>query len=298
MSTILRALKKAEQASGNGRNTDEPDLRTGFEPQDDAKAHQPATKSAISLIRLVSAGLIGLCLIVVGGYLFWFRAAPAPFVTSPEPTAVPEQKTVTGQPPVPEPARAGASDLPGNRPEPRKSVSPPGEGLGTPAQKHTSELTPVSKDTLAPVLSYQPFDSKNIPVPIRKVPEKSVVKPVSQKTGRLSQRQVPAKVGRPDSVTGEAQVGDIDTKKTLPPESPAPEKHVNATHTQALDSGILKLQAISWSNTPSQRVAVINNSVLGEKDRIEGYEILEINKDEIILSDSSLKKFRLVFKSR
>lgn len=44
-----------------------------------------------------------------------------------------------------------------------------------------------------------------------------------------------------------------------------------------------KIQAISWGDTPQDRLAVINNQVLREGDGIEGYRIRRINPDDIIL---------------
>ena len=44
-----------------------------------------------------------------------------------------------------------------------------------------------------------------------------------------------------------------------------------------------KIQAISWGDTPQERLAVINNQILREGDGIEGYRISRINPDDIIL---------------
>jgi len=64
-----------------------------------------------------------------------------------------------------------------------------------------------------------------------------------------------------------------------------------------LKDGILSVQAISWSKNPSDRIAVINTKIVGEGESVQGYDILEIGKDEVIvrLSDSD-QKYRLAFK--
>ena len=56
----------------------------------------------------------------------------------------------------------------------------------------------------------------------------------------------------------------------------------------------LKIQAISWADTPQERLAVINNQVLREGDGIEGYQISHINPDDIVLRRGG-KSYQLDF---
>ncbi len=64
-----------------------------------------------------------------------------------------------------------------------------------------------------------------------------------------------------------------------------------------IENDILKIQAISWSANPSERVAVVNDKVLSEGDFINGYHLLEIQKDQIILQNSG-HAYNLEFKYR
>ncbi len=212
MSTILQALKKAEQASGADRNASEPNPQVMGGSRGRAGASSQVETQAKVLHRLIAAGIIGVCLAAAGVYFIWPGPVSTPVVTPLDPAA-----TLTVE----------------KRPEPQKIPGPPP----------------------APVLSSQPFDPKTASVPVQKV------------------RKKPARVS-------------------------APEKHPEAVSIQTLDSDVMKLQAISWSKNPAQRIAVINDRVLGEKEWIDGYEILNINKDEIILSDSASKKYRLAFRKR
>lgn len=59
----------------------------------------------------------------------------------------------------------------------------------------------------------------------------------------------------------------------------------------------IKIQAISWSDIPTQSLAVINNQVLREGDGIEGYHISHINLDDIVLRRGD-KAYRLEFRSK
>lgn len=45
----------------------------------------------------------------------------------------------------------------------------------------------------------------------------------------------------------------------------------------------INLQAISWASTASKSIAVINNSVLHEGDSVEGYSVVKIRPDDVIL---------------
>ena len=61
-----------------------------------------------------------------------------------------------------------------------------------------------------------------------------------------------------------------------------------------IDPSILKLQAISWSPEAGDRMAVINNHILREKGSIQGYLIILIDRDSVIVKKGSEKK-KLVF---
>ncbi|MBW2593080.1 MAG: hypothetical protein JRE58_08815 [Deltaproteobacteria bacterium] len=61
-----------------------------------------------------------------------------------------------------------------------------------------------------------------------------------------------------------------------------------------IDPSILKLQAIAWSPEAKDRMAVINNRILREKGSIEGYVIIIIDQDGVIVKKGT-DKGRLVF---
>ncbi len=56
----------------------------------------------------------------------------------------------------------------------------------------------------------------------------------------------------------------------------------------------LKLQAISWSQNPADRIAVINGNILREGAALEGYSISRIAKDEVVVR-KGLEEWKLVF---
>jgi hypothetical protein len=59
----------------------------------------------------------------------------------------------------------------------------------------------------------------------------------------------------------------------------------------------LKLQAISWSADPTRRLAVINGRLCREGENIEGFNLIRINPEDILISDGR-SQTRLVFKIR
>ncbi len=51
----------------------------------------------------------------------------------------------------------------------------------------------------------------------------------------------------------------------------------------------IEIQAISWAADASDRVAVINNQVLGQGETIKEYQLVEIQKDQFILHHNGQK---------
>jgi len=64
-----------------------------------------------------------------------------------------------------------------------------------------------------------------------------------------------------------------------------------------LENNRLKIQAISWDQSQASRIAVIDNSVLREGDFVQGYRLVKIEKDSVILHYSG-SDYRLGFRYR
>lgn len=50
----------------------------------------------------------------------------------------------------------------------------------------------------------------------------------------------------------------------------------------------LKIQAISWSKRPQDRIAVVNSQIVREGETMDGYRVKRINSDDIVLSKEGL----------
>lgn len=59
----------------------------------------------------------------------------------------------------------------------------------------------------------------------------------------------------------------------------------------------LKLQAISWASAPGDRLAVINGNIMREGASLEGYTIVQIDRDEVVVRKGS-EQWKLVFNLR
>ena len=105
-------------------------------------------------------------------------------------------------------------------------------------------------------------------------------------------------------------------KKVLPPPDSAPAKRVTArqgtrptapaarakqpakprsreTYDRITDSK-LKLQALAWSDDAVRRMAVINGRIVHEGDSVDGYQVLKIRSEDVIV-EADGKSWRLEF---
>ena len=81
---------------------------------------------------------------------------------------------------------------------------------------------------------------------------------------------------------------------------PPPAKSQNQTRPREtydrVDDSKLKLQALAWSDDSARRMAVVNGRIVHEGESVDGYLIVDIRSDDIIVSTggkSYLLKFGL-----
>lgn len=110
--------------------------------------------------------------------------------------------------------------------------------------------------------------------------------------GKPDPGQTEAPVSAPDRRDEENEAPEKRDKAAPSPEKQAPSGSSDSVFLE--DTG-LKIQAISWNETPAKRIAIINSRLFHEGERISGYRIIEINPDDIVLSDGE-KTGKLIFK--
>lgn len=82
-----------------------------------------------------------------------------------------------------------------------------------------------------------------------------------------------------------------DPSAGKPPAAPRSEESPQYSR---LQNSTLILQAIAWAPEPAKRIAVINGSVVREGETLEGFTLMRIRKDDIVLNDGS-KTWQLAF---
>ncbi|MFZ0614504.1 MAG: general secretion pathway protein GspB [Desulfobacterales bacterium] len=85
--------------------------------------------------------------------------------------------------------------------------------------------------------------------------------------------------------------------RILPPPPRPPESGPDRAATADLPvlTTDLKLQAVSWASAPTDRLAVINGSIMREGTTLEGYVIVRIDRDEVVVRKGG-EEWKLVFK--
>ena len=138
--------------------------------------------------------------------------------------------------------------------KPDSTVSTPGSTARPPATQPPQSAAPRAKP--------QPETAKPVPKP--------APSPVVKKTPAATVRRPP------------------------PTEKKAARPSVPATASLPILTSDLKLQAISWAPAPGDRLAVINGSIVREGASLEGYVIVQIDKEEVSVRKGS-EQWKLVF---
>lgn len=104
----------------------------------------------------------------------------------------------------------------------------------------------------------------------------------------------PGKPPLPVPVKPAVQPDTSQSIAEMPPETP---DNPGKPDIIPMDNGIFKLQAISWAKNPIDRIAVIDNRVVRQGEAVQGYRILDIRQDQVILGLSG-QQYALGFKYR
>jgi cytoskeletal protein RodZ len=100
---------------------------------------------------------------------------------------------------------------------------------------------------------------------------------------------------RPASKTTTASKKTI-SGKSVPSGKPASKakKPVTTRKYDRMDDSKLKLQALAWFSDASKRMAVINSHIVREGGSVDGYQVTQIRRQDVVVSDGR-KSWRLVF---
>jgi cytoskeletal protein RodZ len=105
---------------------------------------------------------------------------------------------------------------------------------------------------------------------------------------------------KPPSLPGAAPVKESVTQQAKAPNAPAEAKSKKmlgkppkVTYDRIEDSK-LKLQALAWSEDDARRMAVINGQIVREGQSVEGYQVMQIREEDVVVNSGG-KSWRLEF---
>lgn len=122
----------------------------------------------------------------------------------------------------------------------------------------------------------------------------------SNNTAAAQKPQNRVEIKEPETAASKAPAQAAETHPAADRPSQENPKEPSSIPSEAASSLILediglRIQAISWNETPSKRIAVINSRLCREGERIKGFLILKINPDDIVVSNGK-KTGTLMFK--
>jgi hypothetical protein len=216
------------------------------------KRARAARKEFTSKIAAGIIGIVCICIMAVGFAVYYRRGPekmPLPPPEAPVPASLP--KTPASLPsilPNPETTATAAAGLPGaSTLEKKTETEPKLLDNGKRKEKVESEQRQVLKaaedSTETALVDTAPRDSEP--------------------------RAAGSKKNSFDSTA------EVSTKALAQEEKPLPINRLKGVS--------FRIQAISWGETPQERLVVISDEVLREGDGIEGYRISRINPDDILL---------------
>lgn len=272
MSTILKALKQAEKEFHDRENENRRSfhIRTVLNPR---MLHKQ--DNFLNMGRGVIPLAGGIVLALFFGTLFFINKTPQPSfidkqtqVLDTEPVIVKNPKQISAQ------SAAEAFDLPKH----------PNERGATPESVHQTAVSEAVSHTVK-----EKNRTSLDPHSFKKLKKNSVSKP-KMKQEIISGENTPFIGEKPTLNQSKKKelVEDAKEEFTAPP----PEQMI-----LPLENERLKVQAISWNKSQANRIAVIDNHVLREGDFVQGYRLVTIEKDTVILHYSG-NDYRVGFKHR
>lgn len=317
MSSILRALKQAEKASSGQADKQDPSDRphvlsrsNGLQPR--RYALGPVT---IFFLMIVIAGT-GTALYV--NFFVHGKSSlktPGNPVSSKAPASPPagiKDQIQQEQTPL------RTADIPSGQQDDstRNFTAPskPSRSIPVISDSLTDESTPAVPSKSIPEISDRLTTGSNTvvqseavagSVPVMEDPhdlkESAVISSVKNTPKeRSSQSRKKLDAGRTNIKTDDAQA--IESIPETPGDSivsidEGAGKDAETQEIQRLEDTPFRIQAISWSEDANRRIAVIDDRVLSEGDRVQKYRLITIEKDSVILRHKG-KNYRLLFTYR
>ena len=165
--------------------------------------------------------------------------------------------------------------------------------LLSPSDRNAVPTASVGQPVAKPILESQP------PETTAKLPTQPPAVPTPKEAPPPTAPPVEKATPMPKSVPPSA----VKKVPTAPRKEKSPVRAVKAEPDRAATADLpvlatdLKLQAISWATSPGDRLAVINGNIMREGASLEGYSIVQIDRDEVVVRKGS-EQWKLVFNLR
>jgi len=255
VSTILKALKKLEQEKESQRRSGPIPVYSGSKPS----AGGMGAWFRRSWIQSATVGMIILTLGLTALYFYLeYRDPGAP---------VREDRAGTSK-------KRATATLAG-----RSQSSGP---ISTPVEKK-----PPASDERRSIARPQPVP------PVLPDQDASAGNPNSV-PGQSSQLQRPG----PQYAESDRVQGIPETDQTVPQPEPSPAKRAPSElykSTPPLTDGRLKVHAIAWSSNSEDRMAVVNTRVVYEGDSVDGFLVVAIRQEDVVVREKEKGLWRVVF---
>jgi hypothetical protein len=269
MSTILRALKKLEQdKEAPGARDLSHTLTTAASAKGWPAGRYGSSKRWLAVV-VVAAAFVG-----ISGAAVYFYARSKPANTQASNISDADRK------PVPPQATAPARH-PINRPESNPAQSRQQSPPPQPARQRKPLIGKPGRNGLegggmqAKPVTPKPIESRE----------------------RLGQGRTLPKAAPPvRAAVPRTGAGAARSARKAPSANPKSEDDAIYTNARRLTDNRIKIQAIAWSPIPDERMSVINNRIVREGDSVEGFSVVKIRSDDVIVREKG-RLYRAVFGS-
>lgn len=236
--------------------------------------------------KLVSGLIIVLVLLVVG----WFAFSQRHRIFE---ALKPEKSTVD--------TRQASTPSGQKKPVDREKIKTRVKNVNKTSQPYASTSGEQASKTIAQKRSLSSGTLKSRPnLPV----QKSKTGPRTTKTPTPVESKTPLKNtntrSQPVQPSGSRPPSASAPTKQRSTGAPAPEKVAGGQNARfnalsAISDAELMLQAIAWSDDTARRMAVINNHIVREGETVDGYSVIKIREDDVIVNDGSTS-WRLQFR--
>ena len=277
MSSILKALKRIEVQSSQSDSFFTMPKTVEVIPEKNTKSGRRWVLPGLILIFLT------LLVFVIAAIILSGRQKPIITKKFESEVSTKQRQMATGSSAVSKIFRAKIPQVPSDQIRSRPNrVQPANNKIRADASKGTVKKDSVSAGT---GMTGMTIDQKNS----KQTPAVQTTQPIAAPISKSSPQKRP--LAKNTAVS----------KKTIPAKSvpsgkPAKKtKKIVRTRTyDRIDDSKLKLQALAWFNDAAKRMAVINSHIVREGGTVEGYQVTEIRRQDVVINDGK-KSWRLEF---